>query len=125
MYILGGVEILLKYLAPGAIIKSLGGEDNEDLMILNNMRLYGTLFLIAMASLVFVGVKYVNKAAFFLLVIVLLSITSIYAGLLKTLVIDQDSGNLTKPCDTWGLFQQFITIIAMDESPKISIEEDE
>ena len=39
-------------------------------------------------------------AAFFLLVIVLLSITSIYAGLLKTLVIDQDSGNLTKPCDT-------------------------
>ena len=40
------------------------------------------------------------SAAFFLLVIVLLSITSIYAGLLKTLVIDQDSGNLTKPCDT-------------------------
>ena len=34
------------------------------------------------------------------MVIVLLSITSIYAGLLKTLVIDQDSGNLTKPCDT-------------------------
>ena len=27
--------------------------------------------------------------------------------------------------ETWGLFQQFITIIAMDESPKISIEEDE
>ena len=40
------------------------------------------------------------SAAFFLLVIVLLSITSIYAGHLKTLVIDQDSGNLTKPCDT-------------------------
>ena len=61
MYILGGVEILLKYLAPGAIIHTLGGEDNDELMMLNNMRLYGTIFLIAMASLVFVGVKYVNK----------------------------------------------------------------
>ena len=61
MYILGGVEILLKYLAPGAIIHTLGGEDNDELMLLNNMRLYGTIFLIAMASLVFVGVKYVNK----------------------------------------------------------------
>ena len=59
MYILGCVEILLKYLSPGAIIHAFGEEDET--IILNNMRFYGTIFLLLMASLVFVGVKYVNK----------------------------------------------------------------
>ena len=57
MYILGGVEILLKYLAPGAIIHAFGSEEDDELVILNNMRFYGTVFLICMSSLVFVGVK--------------------------------------------------------------------
>ena len=57
MYILGGVEILLKYLAPGAIIHAFGSEDDDEVVILNNMRFYGTVFLICMSSLVFVGVK--------------------------------------------------------------------
>ena len=42
MYILGGVEILLKYLAPGAIIHAFGSEDDDEVVILNNMRFYGT-----------------------------------------------------------------------------------
>lgn len=129
MYILGGVEILLKYLAPGAIIHAFGSEDDDEVVILNNMRFYGTgwfwsflksfsmlnfqntdpffanlikpltVFLICMSSLVFVGVKYVNKAAFILLIIVLLSISSIYAGLLKTLVVEPDI-SCSKTTDT-------------------------
>ena len=84
MYILGGVEILIKYAFHDALI---GFVDDEDENLMHNYRLYGTIFLGGMASLVFIGVKYVNKAAFFLLVIVLLSIMSIFVGLFKTLAM--------------------------------------
>jgi amino acid permease len=84
LYILGGVEILLRYALPEAMIDFPG--EAEDVM-LNNYRVYGTILLCCMSSLVFVGVKYVNKAAFFLLIIVILSICSIFAGLIQTLAI--------------------------------------
>uniref|UniRef100_A0A6Q2Z2Q4 Solute carrier family 12 member 6 n=1 Tax=Esox lucius TaxID=8010 RepID=A0A6Q2Z2Q4_ESOLU len=64
MYILGAIEILL-----GAAM-------------LNNMRVYGSIFLLLMALLVFVGVKYVNKLASVFLACVIISILSIYTGAL-------------------------------------------
>ena len=86
LYILGGVEILLRFALPQALLPL--GEDDETVM-LNNYRIYGTILLISMSTLVFIGVKYVNKAAFGLLVVVLLSICSIFAGLLRTIAIEQ------------------------------------
>lgn len=50
--------------------------------MLNNMRLYGSLCLLLMALLVFVGVKYVNKLASVFLACVIVSIISIYTGAL-------------------------------------------
>ncbi|KAK1890817.1 Solute carrier family 12 member 4 [Dissostichus eleginoides] len=85
MYILGAVEIFLKYLVPQAAIfhatDSLGG----DSAMLNNMRVYGSICLSLMAVVVFVGVKYVNKLASLFLACVIISIVSIYAGALKSM----------------------------------------
>uniref|UniRef100_A0A3P8QZ63 Solute carrier family 12 member 6 n=1 Tax=Astatotilapia calliptera TaxID=8154 RepID=A0A3P8QZ63_ASTCA len=77
MYILGAVEILLMYIAPRAAIF-----EGEGAAMLNNMRIYGSIFLLFMALLVFVGVKYVNKLASVFLACVIISILSIYVGAL-------------------------------------------
>ncbi|XP_042320323.1 LOW QUALITY PROTEIN: solute carrier family 12 member 7 [Sceloporus undulatus] len=79
MYILGTIEILLKYISPNAAIFT-GSEEAT----LNNMRVYGTCILALMAIVVFVGVKYVNKLALVFLACVILSIIAIYAGVIKT-----------------------------------------
>ncbi|XP_007424444.1 solute carrier family 12 member 7 isoform X1 [Python bivittatus] len=79
MYILGTIEILLKYISPNAAIFH-GGEEAT----LNNMRVYGTCIVAMMAIVVFVGVKYVNKLALVFLACVILSIMAIYAGVIKT-----------------------------------------
>ncbi|XP_044298910.1 solute carrier family 12 member 7 isoform X3 [Varanus komodoensis] len=79
MYILGTIEILLKYISPNAAIFT-GSEE----AMLNNMRVYGTCILALMAIVVFVGVKYVNKLALVFLACVILSIIAIYAGVIKT-----------------------------------------
>ncbi|KAI1888664.1 hypothetical protein AGOR_G00187470 [Albula goreensis] len=71
MYILGAIEILLA-----------GDEDGEEAALLNNMRVYGSICLLLMALLVFVGVKYVNKLASVFLACVIISILSIYTGAL-------------------------------------------
>lgn len=52
--------------------------------MLHNMRVYGTCTLALMAMVVFVGVKYVNKLALVFLACVVLSILSIYAGVIKS-----------------------------------------
>uniref|UniRef100_A0A673Z6P8 Solute carrier family 12 member 5b n=1 Tax=Salmo trutta TaxID=8032 RepID=A0A673Z6P8_SALTR len=52
--------------------------------MLNNMRVYGTIVLSFMATVVFVGVKYVNKLALVFLACVILSILAVYAGVIKT-----------------------------------------
>ncbi|MBN3299348.1 S12A4 protein, partial [Amia calva] len=80
MYILGAIEILLKYIVPQAAVFH-GGES----ALLNNMRVYGTIFLSLMALVVFVGVKYVNKFASLFLACVIISIVSIYAGAVKSI----------------------------------------
>uniref|UniRef100_A0A8C7Q023 Solute carrier family 12 member 6 n=1 Tax=Oncorhynchus mykiss TaxID=8022 RepID=A0A8C7Q023_ONCMY len=84
MYILGAIEILLMYIAPWAAIFVSGSPDGEGAAMLNNMRVYGSIFLLLMALLVFVGVKYVNKLASVFLACVIISILSIYTGALNS-----------------------------------------
>uniref|UniRef100_A0A8C5AJQ6 Solute carrier family 12 member 5b n=1 Tax=Gadus morhua TaxID=8049 RepID=A0A8C5AJQ6_GADMO len=86
MYILGAIELLLIYIAPKAAIFPLEGLEGAEAeaALLNNMRVYGTLLLTSMATVVFVGVKYVNKLALVFLACVILSILAVYAGVIKT-----------------------------------------
>uniref|UniRef100_A0A3B5MCS3 Amino acid permease/ SLC12A domain-containing protein n=1 Tax=Xiphophorus couchianus TaxID=32473 RepID=A0A3B5MCS3_9TELE len=86
MYILGAIELLLIYIAPKAAIFPLEGLEGAEAeaALLNNMRVYGTILLTSMATVVFVGVKYVNKLALVFLACVILSILAVYAGVTKT-----------------------------------------
>ncbi|XP_067905580.1 solute carrier family 12 member 4 isoform X1 [Heterodontus francisci] len=86
MYILGAIEILLAYIAPAAAIFKPVEPHEETSAMLNNMRIYGTVFLTLMCLVVFIGVKYVNKFASLFLVCVILSILSIYVGVIKSAV---------------------------------------
>ncbi|XP_034042249.1 LOW QUALITY PROTEIN: solute carrier family 12 member 4 [Thalassophryne amazonica] len=85
MYILGAIEIFLKYLVPEAAIFHATDPHGSDSAMLNNMRVYGSVCLSLMAVVVFVGVKYVNKLASLFLACVIISIVSIYAGALKSM----------------------------------------
>ncbi|KAI1890127.1 hypothetical protein AGOR_G00170430 [Albula goreensis] len=93
MYILGAIEILLKYIVPQAALFHPPGLHGGDGAMLNNMRVYGTLFLCLMGSVVFVGVKYVNKFASFFLACVVISIVSLYIGAVKS-IFDPPSFNV-------------------------------
>uniref|UniRef100_A0A8C4EKS4 Solute carrier family 12 member 4 n=1 Tax=Dicentrarchus labrax TaxID=13489 RepID=A0A8C4EKS4_DICLA len=128
MYILGAIEIFLKYLVPQAAIFHATDPPGSDSAMLNNMRVYGTICLSLMAVVVFVGVKYVNKLASLFLACVIISIVSIYAGAIKsmthppefpicmlgnrTLVRDRFDvcaktvikGNITVPSQLWDRF---------------------
>ncbi|XP_062925824.1 solute carrier family 12 member 7-like isoform X2 [Mobula hypostoma] len=84
MYILGTIEILLTYIVPSAAIFKAEDPAQETQAMLNNMRVYGTCTIALMATVVFVGVKYVNKLALVFLACVILSIFSIYAGVIKS-----------------------------------------
>ncbi|XP_072917689.1 solute carrier family 12 member 5-like isoform X2 [Hemitrygon akajei] len=84
MYILGTIEILLTYIFPSMAIFKAEEASEEAAAMLNNMRVYGTCVLTCMALVVFVGVKYVNKFALVFLACVILSILSIYAGVIKS-----------------------------------------
>ncbi|XP_059801333.1 solute carrier family 12 member 7-like isoform X3 [Hypanus sabinus] len=84
MYILGTIEILLTYIVPSAAIFKAEDPSQETQAMLNNMRVYGTCTIALMATVVFVGVKYVNKLALVFLACVILSIFSIYAGVIKS-----------------------------------------
>ncbi|KTF95552.1 hypothetical protein cypCar_00019330 [Cyprinus carpio] len=85
MYILGAIEIFLKYLIPQAAIFHPADIHAGSGAMLNNMRVYGTICLTLMAVVVFVGVKYVNKFASLFLACVIISIVSIYAGAIKSI----------------------------------------
>uniref|UniRef100_A0A672ZD24 Solute carrier family 12 member 5a n=1 Tax=Sphaeramia orbicularis TaxID=375764 RepID=A0A672ZD24_9TELE len=92
MYILGAIELLLIYIVPKAAIFPLEGLEGAEAeaALLNNMRVYGTILLTSMATVVFVGVKYVNKLALVFLACVILSILAVYAGVIKTAVDPPD-----------------------------------
>ncbi len=76
------------YIVPKAAIFPLEGLEGAEAeaALLNNMRVYGTILLTSMATVVFVGVKYVNKLALVFLACVILSILAVYAGVIKTAV---------------------------------------
>ncbi|XP_050314545.1 solute carrier family 12 member 6 isoform X3 [Anthonomus grandis grandis] len=78
MYIVGAVEIVLVYMAPSA---TLLGSISDDEVKFNNFRIYGTCLLLVMGTIVFVGVKFVNKFAAVALACVLLSIVAVYVGI--------------------------------------------
>nr|XP_020662712.1 solute carrier family 12 member 5 [Pogona vitticeps] len=86
MYILGTIEILLAYIFPPMAIFKAEDASGEAAALLNNMRVYGTCVLTCMATVVFVGVKYVNKFALVFLGCVILSILAIYAGVIKSAI---------------------------------------
>ncbi|KAG7203194.1 hypothetical protein KM043_010300 [Ampulex compressa] len=79
MYIIGAVEIVLTYMAPSF---SIFGDFTKDPSIMyNNFRVYGTGLLMVMGTIVFVGVKLVNKFATVALACVIFSILAVYVGL--------------------------------------------
>ncbi|XP_011305811.1 solute carrier family 12 member 4 isoform X2 [Fopius arisanus] len=79
MYIIGAVEIVLTYMAPNL---SIFGDPNSDPTVMeNNFRVYGTGLLMIMGTVVFIGVKFVNKFAGVALACVIFSIISVYVGL--------------------------------------------
>ncbi|XP_013928587.1 PREDICTED: solute carrier family 12 member 5-like, partial [Thamnophis sirtalis] len=86
MYILGTIEIVLAYIFPPMAIFKAEDASGEAAALLNNMRVYGTCVLSFMATIVFVGVKYVNKFALIFLGCVILSILAIYAGVIKSAI---------------------------------------
>ncbi|XP_037069284.1 solute carrier family 12 member 4-like isoform X4 [Pollicipes pollicipes] len=77
MYIIGAIEILLLYIEPRMAISDISDDANK----FDNFRLYGTILLLIMATIVFVGVKFVNIFATIALVCVLGSILSVYVGM--------------------------------------------
>jgi len=79
MYIIGAVEIALKYLV-GAQMSLFGPDINDDFVMYNNYRVYGTGMLFIMGLIVFLGVKIVNKFASVALFCVLASIICIFVG---------------------------------------------
>uniref|UniRef100_A0A8C5VFD3 Solute carrier family 12 member 6 n=1 Tax=Microcebus murinus TaxID=30608 RepID=A0A8C5VFD3_MICMU len=84
MYILGAIEIFLVYIVPRAAIFRSDDAFKESAAMLNNMRVYGTAFLVLMVLVVFIGVRYVNKFASLFLACVIVSILAIYAGAIKS-----------------------------------------
>uniref|UniRef100_A0A8C9PVV1 Solute carrier family 12 member 6 n=1 Tax=Spermophilus dauricus TaxID=99837 RepID=A0A8C9PVV1_SPEDA len=84
MYILGAIEIFLVYIVPRAAIFRSDDALKESAAMLNNMRVYGTAFLVLMVLVVFIGVRYVNKFASLFLACVIVSILAIYAGAIKS-----------------------------------------
>lgn len=72
MYIIGAVEILVKYMAPELDI--FGN-------VINSYRLYGSIVLLLLIIIVFIGVAFVSKFATLSLACVLISIISIYIGI--------------------------------------------
>ncbi|XP_044521079.1 solute carrier family 12 member 6 isoform X1 [Gracilinanus agilis] len=128
MYILGAIEIFLIYIFPRAAIFRSDDALKESAAMLNNMRVYGTAFLVLMVLVVFVGVRYVNKFASLFLACVIVSILAIYAGAIKssfappnfpvcmlgnrtlssrqidTCSKTKEVNNMTVPSKLWGFF---------------------
>ncbi|XP_048576392.1 solute carrier family 12 member 6 isoform X1 [Nematostella vectensis] len=90
MYILGAIEILVTYIAPSMFLFADGnaGGGSSSPAMLNNMRIYGSVLLLLLVLIVFVGVKYVNKCASLFLACVVISIVAIYAGFFSAQVRD-------------------------------------
>ncbi|XP_067930214.1 solute carrier family 12 member 4-like isoform X2 [Watersipora subatra] len=82
MYILGAVEILLKYMAP--VLKLVGEDIHNEADAANNYRIYGTFLLLVLFFCVFLGMRFVSIVAAISLSCVILSIISIYIGIFSS-----------------------------------------
>ncbi|CAH1153516.1 unnamed protein product [Phaedon cochleariae] len=78
MYIVGAVEILLMYITDKL---TLFGDITDDEVKFNNFRVYGTAVLAVMGTIVYFGVKFVNKFATVALACVIFSILAVYIGI--------------------------------------------
>ncbi|KRZ37507.1 Sodium/chloride cotransporter 3, partial [Trichinella pseudospiralis] len=79
MYLAGGVEILLIYMAPD--LPRFGHTDSpNDEQMFNNLRIYGTAFLLLIFVVCCFGVRFVQFAAPVSLACVLLSVLVVYLG---------------------------------------------
>lgn len=74
-------------MAPGL---TLIGDIENDSDSFHNYRIYGTIFLAILGSVVFVGIKFVSKLAPISLVAVLISVVCIYAGIVKSAFVPPD-----------------------------------
>lgn len=83
MYIVGAVEIVLTYMAPGLSI--FGDFTNDAEAMYNNFRVYGSGLLVIMGLIVFLGVKFVNRFATVALACVIFSIIAVYIGIFDNL----------------------------------------
>lgn len=73
------MRFLQTYMAPSL---SIFGDFTKDASAMyNNFRVYGTVLLVVMGLIVFVGVKFVNKFAAVALACVIFSIIAVYAGI--------------------------------------------
>lgn len=81
MYIVGAVEIFLKYMCPQC---TLIGDIEVQSDAFHNFRIYGSIFLVVIGLCVFVGIKFVSKLAPVSLIAVLVSVVCIYAGVVKS-----------------------------------------
>ncbi|XP_044741711.1 solute carrier family 12 member 7 isoform X2 [Chrysoperla carnea] len=79
MYIVGAVEIVLTYMAPWASL--FGDFTKDESAMFNNFRVYGTMLLCIMGTIVYIGVKFVNKFATVALACVIFSIIAVYVGI--------------------------------------------
>lgn len=78
MYLVGAVEIFLNYLAPELSLYGDFREDNE--IMYHNFRTYGTVLLILVGIMVYIGVAFVSKLAPIALLCVIISIICVYVG---------------------------------------------
>ncbi|XP_067137422.1 LOW QUALITY PROTEIN: solute carrier family 12 member 6-like [Centruroides vittatus] len=78
MYITGAVEIFLNYMAPSLALYGDFRIDQE--IMYHNIRTYGTILLVLVGIVVFIGVRFVSKFAPIALFCVIISILSVYIG---------------------------------------------
>lgn len=73
------LTILQTYMAPNLTL--FGDFTKNASAMYNNFRVYGTGLLIVMGTIVFIGVKFVNKFATVALACVIFSILAVYVGI--------------------------------------------
>ncbi|CAL8071505.1 unnamed protein product [Calicophoron daubneyi] len=81
MYLVGAVEIFLKYICPQA---SIFGDITNDAVLFNNTRVYGTALLILVFCCVLLGIRFVSRFATVGLAAVLTSVACTYLGVFTT-----------------------------------------
>jgi hypothetical protein len=88
MYICGACEIFLKFMFQNKV--SIYGDISESTAFFWNVRFYGTIWLVILGMLVFVGVKFVSKISPIALAAVLISIIAVFVGVFSSIFYQQD-----------------------------------